>query len=377
MAKLTKRPIRILHVFASVNRGGAESRTMDLYRNLDREKVQFDFLVNNKEIGHYEEEIIKMGGRVFRIPRFQIFNYFSYRKAVRNFFREHQEFSVVQGHMTSSAAIYLPLAKKANVPMTIAHSRNAGVDPGLKGFLTKIMELGVSRKADYLFACSRLAGIAVFGKAAWEKGRVVFIPNAIDVRKFGYNNEIRVKLRESLGLDGKFTIGHVGRFDFQKNHDFLLKIFYEIAKNDHEAYLLLVGDGQGKAEFLQKAAQLGLSPKIICTGRVDNPHEYYQAMDYFVFPSHFEGLPGAVLEAQASGLKCLISDTIADEVKITALVSAMNINEEAKKWADYVLANKDYERKSGSFKLAKAGFDATIQAEKMQSFYLTGDKSCL
>ena len=155
--------VRVLHVLGNTNLGGAESRIMDLYRHTDRNRVQFDFLVHSNEEGFYEKEIRELGGRVFRVPRFRIYNYFSYRKALKEFFQKHHEFALVQGHMTSTAAIYLPIAKKAGVKKTAAHARSAGVDKGLKGTMTRFLRRNLADKADYLFTCSELAGISVYG----------------------------------------------------------------------------------------------------------------------------------------------------------------------------------------------------------------------
>lgn len=193
-------PIRVLHVLGNIQLGGAESRIMDLYRHLDRARVQFDFLIHTDKEGHFDKEILQLGGRIFRVPRFQLYNYFSYRKAMADFFKEHHEFKAVQGHMTSTAAIYLPLAKKAGIPVTIAHARSAGVDKGLKGTLTGWMRRNLSRKADHLFTCSRLAGISVFGEKAVREGKTIFIPNAIDCQAFAYNEKKRRNCAGSLAL---------------------------------------------------------------------------------------------------------------------------------------------------------------------------------
>ena len=165
--------VRILHVLGNTRLGGAESRIMDLYRHMDRDRVQFDFLVHTDKEGYFDKEIQSLGGRIFRIPRFRAYNYFSYKRAVRAFFREHHEFQVVQGHITSTAAIYLPEAKKAGVAITAAHARSAGVDQGLKGVLTRFLRRNLSKKTDVMFTCSELAGISVFGKKAVEQGKTI------------------------------------------------------------------------------------------------------------------------------------------------------------------------------------------------------------
>ena len=199
-------PVRVLHVLGGTSLGGAESRIMDLYRHIDRSRVQFDFVVHTEKTGYFDQEIEKLGGRIFRVPRFRIYNYFSYRKAFRKFFREHREFKMVQGHMTSSAAIYLPIAKRAGISTTIAHARSAGVDKGIKGKLTRWMRRKLSEKTDYMFTCSRLAGISVFGEKAVEEGKTIFIPNAVDCSAFAYDEAKRKKMREMLGVDDKYVI---------------------------------------------------------------------------------------------------------------------------------------------------------------------------
>ena len=214
--------VRVLHVLGNTNLGGAESRIMDLYRHTDRNRVQFDFLVHSGEEGFYEKEIRELGGRIFRVPRFRIYNYFSYRKALKEFFQKHHEFALVQGHMTSTAAIYLPIAKKAGVKKTAAHARSAGVDKGLKGTMTRFLRRNLADKADYLFTCSELAGISVYGEKAVQEGKTIFIPNAIDCAGFTFDPEKRKKMREELGRTDAIIIGHVGRFHYAKNHEYLI-----------------------------------------------------------------------------------------------------------------------------------------------------------
>ena len=218
-------PIRVLHVLGNTQLGGAESRIMDLYRHMDRNRVQFDFLVHTDQKGHFDEEIEKLGGHIYRVPRFRLYNYFSYKRAVKSFFVSHHDYKAVQGHITSTAAIYLPIAKKAGVPITIAHARSAGVDKGAKGKLTRWMRRNLSKKADFLFTCSRLAGISVFGEQAVKDGKTIFIPNAIDCPAFAYDEEKRKEMREKLGITDQYVIGHVGRFHYAKNHEYLLQVF--------------------------------------------------------------------------------------------------------------------------------------------------------
>lgn len=365
-----KKPLRVLQVLGGTALGGAESRIMDIYRNMDRTKLQFDFVVHNTREDHYNQEIRSLGGKIYRIPRFRFYNICAYRRAWKQFFREHTEFAAVHGHMTSTAAIYLPLAKKSGVPITIAHARSAGTDPGMKGTLTRFLRRHLYEHADYCFTCSRKAGNAVFGVKNMQKGQIQIIPNAIELDNYVYNSNVRERIREEYSLQDAYVIGHVGRFHYAKNHTFLLDIFAEICKEKENARLLLLGEGALMPEIKEKAVCLGVSDKVIFAGNHTNVADFYQAMDYLVFPSHFEGLPGTVVEAQAAGLRCLISDAIADEVAVTELVTVLSLQEPAKNWAAHVLRNLIYDRQQDVSELKKAGFDVKSQISKLQDFYM-------
>ena len=367
-------PIRVLHVFGNLDLGGAESRIMDLYRHIDRERVQFDFLVHTEKECFFDKEVKELGGCIYRIPRFRVYNYFQYKKALKRFFDEHHDYKVVQGHMTSTAAIYLPIAKKTGVFSVAAHARSAGTDKGIKGTLTRILRKSLPQKTDYMFTCSEIAGISVFGEKAVEEGKTIFIPNAIQCDSFAYDEKKREKLRKELGLTDCYVIGHVGRFHYAKNHEYLIKVFADLAKTDaSERYkLLLLGEGEGMAQAKELAKQLKIADDVIFAGNKSNVYDYYQTMDFFVYPSRYEGLPGTVVEAQASGLPCLISDRICREVAITDLVEYMSIDIAPQEWADYIVAAKKYCRISPIEALQKAGFDVNTQAERMMKFYETG-----
>ena len=367
--------IRVLHVLGTTNLGGAESRIMELYRCMNRSKVQFDFLVHTTEEGHYSKEIRELGGRIYSLPRFKVVNLVEYKKAIRQFFREHQEFVAVQGHMTSTASIYLPIAKKENPSIvTIAHARSAGVDRGAKGYITKLLRSSLKYKADYCFTCSREAGEAVFGKKWVDQGKVWTIPNAIDANRFQYNETVRSEVRAQLNLQDKFVIGHVGRFGFMKNHTYLVDIFAELCKQRQDMALVLIGKGEEEANIREKLRGLGLENKVLFLGNRFDVERYYQAFDYFVFPSTFEGLPGSVAEAQAAGLHCLISDRITREVALTELVSYRSIEEEPGCWAEEILQNADQAliRKDMREAISQEGFDVNTQAVLMEEFYRTG-----
>lgn len=360
--------------------GGAESRVMDLYRHIDRNKVQFDFVIHTKENCYFNEEIKALGGKIYSVPRFKIYNLSQYRKAWRELLMSHKgEYKAIQGHMTSTAAIYLPIAKECGIKTTIAHARSAGVDAGLKGTLTRILRRNLSNKADILFTCSEIAGISVFGRKAVAEGRTQFIPNAIDVPKFRYDEHLRYEVRNELGLDDKFIIGHVGRFHYAKNHEYLIKIFRDLIEDwdlEKKPALILLGEGPKMAEIKALVLELGIAQYVYFLNNQSEVYRYYQAMDYFLYPSRYEGLPGTVVEAQAAGVPVLMSDTICEEVNITDLVHSMSINTFSDNWAQAILSDiKEgrYDlnlRAAYNTKVADAGFDINTQAVKMAEFYM-------
>lgn len=381
--------IRILHVLGGTALGGAESRIMDLYRQMDRKEIQFDFLVHSNAVKHakddasarepqfYDEEIKKMGGNIYVLPKFKIYNYLAYRNAICAFFSDHHEFRVVQGHMTSTASIYLPIAKKYGIPITAAHSRSAGVDKGIKGIATKFLRKNLYRKTDYCFACSELAGINAFGKKRLDSGKIKIVYNAIDAGRFSYQPEKRRAMRERLNINDKLVLGHVGRFSAPKNHPFLIEVFAELCGMHEDSVLLLVGDGPDRHRAEEKCSELGIRDKVIFTGNSRQPEDYYQAFDIFMLPSFYEGLPGVLIEAQAAGLRCLVSDTVTKEARATELVTYMDIKEPPRVWAQEILSQSGYNRHDTYKEIVESGFDVKKQASAYRNFYLNGDVSQL
>lgn len=374
-------PKRVLHVLGGTSLGGAESRIMDLYRQMDRNRIQFDFLVHSDEQPrkpqYFDEEIKKLGGNIYVLPKMKLYNYRAYRQAIADFFREHHEFAAVHGHMTSTAAIYLPIAKKYGIPRTIAHARSAGVDKGLKGLATRMMRCGLADKAEDCFACSKEAAVSVFGQKAYDAGRVTIIPNAINPDRFAFHEELRRSIRSRLNLGEKFVVGHVGRFHYSKNHEYLIRVFaafqerYE-KQSGKGAVLLLLGEGALMEQAKELCRTLAIEQNVIFAGNCGNVEEYYNAMDLFCFPSRFEGLPGTVVEAQANGLPCIISDRITREVGVTELVCYESIDKAPEVWAEIMMEKAVHmgERKSRMEEIADAGFDVRRQAEKLQAYYL-------
>lgn len=362
--------LHVLHVFGKLNRGGAESRVMDLYRNMDRTKVQFDFMQHTDRVCDFQPEIEQLGGKVYHVPPFRFWNYFSYCKAWKEFIKKHPEIRIVHGHMTSTASIYLPIAHKKGV-FTIAHSRNAGVDKGIKGKLTKFLRRNLKEKCDRCFACSKLAGEAVFGKEAMEQGNVTIIPNAIDAARFTFDPEVRKQKREELHIQPQeFLIGEVGRFDPQKNQKYAVEILEECRKKNFPAKLILIGEGPLMENVRQQVEELRLQEYVIFTGLQKNVVPFYQAMDFFLLPSFYEGLPGVAVEAQASGLRGILSDAITTETAMTSLMEFRSVQEPARVWADRIMACGHYERQNMLKQMQETGFDVKNLANRLQDFYL-------
>ncbi|MBQ9436822.1 MAG: glycosyltransferase [Lachnospiraceae bacterium] len=366
--------IRVLHVLGGLNFGGAESRIMDLYRKINRNRIQFDFCIHIREHCHYEVEVAKLGGRVFRVPPYRVYNGGAYKSAWNELLERIPDIQIVHGHMTSTAGIYLPLAKEKG-KITIAHARSAGLTPGLKATLTKKLREGLLEKADYCLACSEIAGEAVFGSDFKRSEKAAVFPNAIDISKFIFDSALRNAQRKELSLDPEtVVIGHVGQFCYAKNHEFLLKVFAKVHQVLPQSRLLMVGGGELKAKMEGLAKSLGIFDFCIFTGEQTNTVPFYQAMDLFVFPSHFEGLPGSVIEAQASGLPCLISDVIASETDATDLVTRMAVSEGEDAWVAWILNWASewggvIDREDQSDQIKKAGLDVTAQARNLASFY--------
>lgn len=365
-------PIRVLHVIGIMNRGGAETMIMNLYRHIDRSKVQFDFVENSREPAAFDEEILSLGGRIYRCPHYNGKNHFAYVKWWNDFFTAHpKEYPIVHGHLGSTAAIYLSIAKKYGA-YAIAHSHSSGTDHSLHSHLYRTMSYNTRNVADYFFACSEAAGKERFGSKVVSGDHYAVLNNAIDVNRFSYNPSVRNAVRDELGIgQSQLVVGHIGRYTKEKNHEFILKIFSELKKMDSNARLLMIGDGPLHTQIRQTAEQLGLSSDVIFTGVRSDVERLVQAMDMFVLPSLYEGLPVTMVEAQAAGLPCIISDKVPPECILTeGLVDVMPLSASPGAWAENILAKRAIPRTDRRAEIAAHGFDITTEAVKLQEFYL-------
>lgn len=361
--------LRVLQVVTHMERGGLESMLMNYYRYIDREKIQFDFLVHRQERAAYDDEIEAMGGKIYRLPRLVPWSK-AYLTALNRFFDEHPEYRIVHVHQDCLSSVILKAAQQHNIPVRIANSHNANQDRNLKYPIKLWCRRSIPRCATHLFACGKDAGDWMFGGASYQ-----IINNAIDTTAYTYDTNKRVELRRQLGLADELVIGHVGRFNPQKNHPFLMDIFAALLKKESNAVLLLVGGGEGMSKMREKVQELGIAEHVRFLGVRSDVADLMQAMDMFVLPSLYEGLPVTMVEAQAAGLPCIISDKVPPECILTeGLVDVMPLSASPGAWAEKILAKRAIPRTDRRAEIAAHGFDITTEAVKLQEFYLEANK---
>lgn len=365
-----KKPIRILHVLATMDMGGIENFLMNIYRSIDRKKIQFDFIINNRgEEDIFEKEIKDLGGKVFKVPSIVNKGHFAYIKALRKIFRENN-YQIVHSHYNAISGFILNEAKKCNIKNRIAHSHIAPDKDfqykGLAELYKSYSKSLINKNSTLKFACSKEAGKWLYGK---EKFQV--INNGITTTKYIFNEELRRLKRKELNIkEEEIIIGHIGRFNSQKNHEFIIKIFNELLKLNSNYKLILVGDGELRTEIEEQAKNLTLTERVLFLGIRKDVNELLQAFDLFLFPSLYEGLPVTMIEVQASGLKAFISDTISKEVDLNCdLIEWLSLNQSAKEWATYIDNNKKYERKNTFEKIKAARYDSNWNARKLEELY--------
>ena len=358
-------PIRVLQVVTHMERGGLESMLMNYYRHINREKVQFDFLVHRQERAAFDDEIESLGGKIYRLPRLVPWSK-SYLSALNHFFDKHPEYKVVHVHQDCLSSVILKVAAQHNVPTRVAHSHNANQDKNLKYPIKLWYRRSIPQYATNLFACGKDAGNWMFNGALYQ-----IINNAIDAAAYTYDPAKRTEMRCQLNLTNELVIGHVGRFNPQKNHPFLLDIFAVLLKKEPNAVLLLVGGGEDMPKIQAKVRTLGIAEHVRFLGVRSDVADLMQAMDVFVFPSLYEGLPVTMVEAQAADLPCLISDKVPPECILTeGLVDILPLSAEPETWARKILGKRDFPRTDRQAEIAVHGFDIATEAVKLQEFYL-------
>lgn len=363
-----EKPIRVLQVVTIMNLGGIENFLMSVYRNIDRSKVQFDFLIHRKEKGTFDEEIQSLGGNIYQIDALQPLKYFEYKSKLKSFFKEHPEFRIVHSHLNANSSIVLSIAKSSEIPVRIAHAHidtAGGRNKYLKILLKKIL----TRYSTKNFACAKTAGEWLYGKHPFE----VFF-NSIDPKKFEFSKDYRSSIRKSLGIqDDDFVIGNIARFNHQKNHKFILEVFLNYLEINSKSKLLLIGDGELKSEIENKIREYGIAEKVILTGAIKNANEYLNAMDLFLFPSLFEGLPVTLVEAQCNGLPVLMSDSITNEIILTDLIHSKSLSKNSILWAQEIQKLEENSKENNRSKylnsILNSNYDISISVKRLEEFY--------
>ena len=366
---------RLLCILSGMNAGGAETFLMKVYRRIDKEKYQLDFVLNEKGKNFYEDEIVSLGGKIYKIPC-KSESLSQFKKQLTAIIRENKYEYVFRITSTAMGFMDLKIAKKAGALRCSARSSNSSDGGGLKAFVAhRLGRILYNKYVDVKFAPSDLAAEYTFGKKAYRNGKVTILNNGVDLSFFHYDKDGGKEIRKEFGSDeDKLVIGHIGRFMTQKNHAFLLDIFNEICKEKDNAVLMLVGVGELEQQIKAKIAKLGLEEKVIFTGaRADVP-KLLSAMDVFVFPSFYEGMPNTVIEAQSTGLPCVIADTITKEADITGLVHYLSLNDSAKVWAEKALSIVEKERKDTKADFIENGYDIESVVSKFTQLVFGEDK---
>lgn len=365
---MSKKPIHVLHVFGYFDRGGAETMVMNLFRSIDQSEIKFGFVVHGDKIGAFEEEVKNMGADIFRVPAYKGSNHFEYIKAWKEIFNNHPEYSIIHGHVRSTASIYLKIAKEYGLT-TIAHSHNTSSGSGIIGKIKDMFQYNIRYHTDEFLGCSIEAGEWLFGDEIVKQDNFNVLNNAIDSSDFKFNEKIRAQKRKELNLEDKFLVGHVGSFTNQKNHSYLIDIFNEILKLNSNAVLLLAGEGELKTNIQNKVKELSIEDNVLFLGLRADINDLLQAMDIFLFPSLFEGLPVTLVETQAAGLPSVVSDVITQEIKITDLVNFFPLEKAPREWAEFVLNTaNNYERKDTSEFIKAAEYDITVTSKWYSNF---------
>lgn len=331
----SSKPIRVLHIVGAMNRAGTETMLMNIYRNIDREKVQFDFVSYSSEDAHYDGEIEKLGGRVIKLSNTQSV------KEIYDALKKYGPYDVIHSHTLFHCGIANLAAKLAGVKVRIAHAHTTldKSDSFVRKVYIQTMRSIINNSSTHLLACSNEAGKYLFGERNLNRSKYMYFPNLIDYSQFLREPSKEVeKFKRKEGLENSIVIGHIGRFMEAKNHKFLLQVMKSIINKNPNTKLLLVGDGNLRLQIEEFAKKEGIYNTIRFVGIRDDIHTMLHSMDIFVFPSIYEGLGLVLLEAQASGLPCIVSEAIQPEADLKmGLFSRLSLDDGADIWADTIL----------------------------------------
>lgn len=367
-------PIRILNLFTIMNRGGAETMVMNYYRTIDKNKIQFDFMVHRQERGAYDDEIEAMGGRIFRMCPIYPQNLFRYQQMLKKFFDNHPEYQILHSHMSELGYFAFKEAIKHNVPVRICHAHSSpnfkieSFKEKLKVLPREILARGMRKLSTDFFVCSKIAGDWLFGKK--NENKFIMMNNAVNASSFAYDKKTADKIKSEMKWKNKIVVGHVGRLIIPKNHTFLIDIFQQFHVKHPQSILVLVGDGDQRENICNKIKKLNLEDSIILLGFRSDTANLYKAFDIFVFPSLYEGLPVSLVEAQSAGLSCIVSDTISTQAKILSNYSILSLKDSPEIWVNEMEKHLHDKRENTIVNIKKAKFDIYSNVEWLTNFYL-------
>lgn len=360
-------PIKILQIFTVLNKGGAETNLMNYYRNMDRSQFQIDFLVH-RETGFFEEELIKSGSEIFRLPAILPWKLKEYKKAVKNFFEEHNDYDIIHGQCSELGVFIYEEAKRRGIPVIIAHAHNNRMDRDKKLVFRLMWKKRMRKSINAYFTCGKEAAENLFGKKLSEKSYQM--NNAIEVEDFQFNQEVREKKRKELQAEEAINLVNIGRFNTQKNQSFLLEVFAELIKRNKKYKLFLIGQGELEPQLREKAKQLQIEQDVEFLGLRNDVPELLQAMDIFLFPSLHEGFSVAFVEAQTTDIKAVISDGVPTEsILIPENVTVISLKNSAQQWAEKIAEINNFERKNAATFIKEKGYDIKENAQKLEKKY--------
>ena len=364
--------MKVLQIGLGTVQGGLEAFVMNYYRVLVHMDVQFDYVCMYDEIA-YAREIKSLGGHVYYVPNVKK-DYVGYKKALKKILQEGSYHAVHVNMLSAANIVPLRVAHKMGIKKVIAHCHSSSCPGLVRNLMNWWNRPFINRYATDKFACAIVAGKWMFGEKAFANGEVTVINNAIHIDKFAFSMEKRNRIRQEMGWENKLVIGHVGRFDIPKNHQRMIPVMEEVTKKNPNAVLALIGGKEGLYQKIQeKTDQAGLRDKICFAGKQDDVCSYLCAMDVFLFPSLFEGVPFALIEAQANGLPCVMADSVSEEaVVFPERVSRLSLNESDQVWAENILKMSEIKREEPEVlkkKLKEAHFDITTEANRLRDLY--------
>ncbi len=368
---MKKEPLRIGMIMGKMLGGGVEAVIMNYYRHIDRSKIQFDFICDEDSTDIPKEEIEKLGGRVIICPPYQKLP--KYLKELKRIFKENK-YKIVHSNINTLSVFPLYAAKKAGVPIRIAHSHSTIVNSKKewkRNALKNILKYFSKVFATNYFCCSDMAGITQFGKKTYDTKKVHKIKNAIEIDNYLYNKTIRINARKQLSIEKEtLVIGHIGRFVQTKNHRFIIEVFKSIHDIVPNSELLLIGQGPLMNDIKQKVKELDLEESVRFLGQRSDAAKLYQAFDVFLLPSLYEGLPVVGVEAQASGTKTFFSSNVPQEAKIIDKAEFIDIDLSPEKWANIILSKMtDVKKENTKNEMTIKGYNIEVESKKLQELY--------